>query len=99
VKVNEKKAHALRLLEEAEQELVDDVWASLPQTTVETHQLLQTRRDMVDFLRVPAMLDKAHVVAFVRSISGDELERENILSDIDTAQSLLRNVKALLRGE
>jgi hypothetical protein len=96
---NEKKAQAQRMLEEEEQDLVDEEWASLPPTTIEVHQLVETRREVVDFLRVPALLDKAHVVAFIRSISNDELERENMLAGIDTAQNLLRNVRALLQGE
>jgi transposase len=99
VKANEKKAQAQQMLAEAEQDLVDEEWSSLPLTTIEVQQLAATRREIVDFLRTPAVIDKAHVVAFVRSISNDELEKENILSSIDIAQNLLRNVRALLSGE
>ena len=99
VRANEKKAEALRMLAAAEQDLVDEDWASLPPTTVEVQQIIETRCEIVDFLRTPAVIDKTHVVAFIRSISGDELERENMLSNIDNAQNMLRNVKALLQGK
>ncbi|HEX3643686.1 MAG TPA: ParB/RepB/Spo0J family partition protein [Ktedonobacteraceae bacterium] len=96
---NEKKAQAQRMLEEEEQNLVDEEWASLPPTSIEVQQLVETRREIVDFLRTPAVINKPHIVAFIRSISNDELERENMLAGIDTAQNLLRNVRALLSGE
>lgn len=98
VRANEKKAEAFRMLAAAEQDLVDEDWASLPPTTVEVQQIIETRREIVDFLRTPAVIDKTHVVAFIRSISSDALERENMLSNIDNAQNMLRNVKALLQG-
>ena len=98
-RANEKKIQAMRMLEEEERDLVDEEWASLPPTTVEVQQLIQTRSEMIDFLRIPAVLDKTHVIAFIRSISDDVLEKENILSSIDVAQNMLKNVKALLSGE
>lgn len=98
-RVNEKKAQAQRMLAEEEQDLVDEEWASLPPTTVEVQQLIEIRSEIVDFLRIPAILDKTHVVAFIRSISNDEIERGHFLSGIDVAQNMLRNVSALLSGE
>ena len=98
-RANEKRIQAMRMLEEEERDLVDEEWLSLPATTVEVQQLIETRQEIIDFLRVPAVLDKTHIIAFIRSISDDVLEKENILSSIDIAQNMLRNVRALLSGE
>lgn len=90
----EKKAEGMRLLAAAEAEAVDQEWADLPDVSVDEVQLVQTRRDIIDFLRTPATIDKTHVATLVRTLEIEDIEP--MLSDMQIARRWLANVTALL---
>ena len=93
-KAKEQQAEGMRLLAAAEATIVDEDWASLPETSVDERVLLQTRSDIIDFLRTPAILDKAHVIHLLRTLEIEDIEP--LLADMQVARQWLQNVTSLL---
>lgn len=95
-RAHDRKAAGMQLLAEAEAGLVDNDWATLPDTSVDARQLLQARRQIIDFLRTPAVLEKSQVVSLIRSLDDDD--RASLLVDAREAERWSRNVRALLEN-